>query len=55
MSWFSSQWNRWANAPNGGSRSGASDGPIRRIEVVWGRERYVAPRISHLTHHLTSY
>lgn len=38
MSWFSSQWNRWANnGPNGSSRRG--DGPIRRIEVVWGRER----------------
>lgn len=44
MSWFSSQWNRWANGPNGPSRSGhggggGADGPIRRIEVIWGRER----------------
>ncbi|SPO30659.1 uncharacterized protein UTRI_05276 [Ustilago trichophora] len=63
MSWFSSQWNRWAAGPNGSSRSrGGSDGPIRRIEVVWGRERLqiVLPRtaepvtLGHLRHEIAS-
>ncbi|SJX64665.1 uncharacterized protein SRS1_15481 [Sporisorium reilianum f. sp. reilianum] len=62
MSWFSSQWNRWANGPNGSSRGGGDDGPIRRIEVVWGRERLqiVLPRtaepvtLGHLRHEIAS-
>ncbi|CDS01900.1 hypothetical protein, partial [Sporisorium scitamineum] len=62
MSWFSSQWNRWANGPNGSSRPGGGDGPIRRIEVAWGRERLqiVLPRtaepvtLGHLRHEIAS-
>ncbi|SNX87037.1 uncharacterized protein MEPE_05747 [Melanopsichium pennsylvanicum] len=62
MSWFSSQWNRWAQGPHGSSRSGGSDGPIRRIEVIWGRERLqiVLPRtaepvtLGHLRHEIAS-
>ncbi|CBQ69021.1 conserved hypothetical protein [Sporisorium reilianum SRZ2] len=62
MSWFSSQWNRWANGPNGSSRGGGDDAPIRRIEVVWGRERLqiVLPRtaepvtLGHLRHEIAS-
>lgn len=44
MSWFSTQWNRFAA---GGSAPRSSD-VIRRIEVVWGRERLqiVLPRTS---------
>ncbi|GAC94808.1 nucleus protein [Pseudozyma hubeiensis SY62] len=62
MSWFSSQWNRWSKEANGPSRSGSDGGPIRRIEVVWGRERLqiVLPRtaepvtLGHLRHEIAS-
>ncbi|CCF48711.1 hypothetical protein NDA11_007584 [Ustilago hordei] len=63
MSWFSSQWNRWSNnGPHGSSRSGGNDGPIRRIQVVWGRERLqiVLPKtaepvtLGHLRHEISS-
>ncbi|TKY88924.1 hypothetical protein EX895_002165 [Sporisorium graminicola] len=62
MSWFSSQWDRWANGPNRSSRPAGADGPIRRIEVVWGRERLqiVLPRtaepvtLGHLRHEIAS-
>ncbi|EST08838.2 BAG domain protein [Kalmanozyma brasiliensis GHG001] len=62
MSWFSSQWNRFANGANGSSQSGNPNGPIRRIEVVWGRERLqiVLPRtaepvtLGHLRHEIAS-
>lgn len=37
MSWFSKQWDKWATDDAAGR--GPSGGTIRRIEVVWGKER----------------
>ncbi len=44
MSWFSTQWNRFA----AGNSAPSSSDVIRRIEVIWGRERLqiVLPRTS---------
>ncbi|PWY98080.1 hypothetical protein BCV70DRAFT_202253 [Testicularia cyperi] len=63
MSWFSNQWNRWSN--NSTSTDGSLGGDpnnIRRIEVIWGRERLqiVLPRtigpvtLAHLKHEIAS-
>ncbi|KAN0062477.1 hypothetical protein ACQY0O_005008 [Thecaphora frezii] len=49
MSWFSNQWNRFNSSLNGESAArGADAGPIRRVEVVWGRERMqiVLPKLT---------
>lgn len=44
MSWFSKQWDKWATddanpGGGGGGRSRSNGDGIRRIEVVWGKER----------------
>ncbi|EPQ31220.1 uncharacterized protein PFL1_01406 [Pseudozyma flocculosa PF-1] len=52
MSWFSNQWNKFNSTLNGdgarGADGGQSSGVIRRVEVVWGRERMqiVLPKLT---------
>ncbi|PWN51297.1 hypothetical protein IE53DRAFT_342573 [Violaceomyces palustris] len=57
MSWFSNQWSRWSN----GLSPSQDSNVIRRVEVVWGRERMqvVLPKITavtlgHLKHEISS-